>query len=78
MQGWGKRSKSSTSQTTRMFVLKFSRSKSGQILIKKHLYLDHRSPLGLAYSMTSDSRIFTGLGARGQNLVHLKKVVFLY
>ena len=30
------------------------------------------------HSMTSDSRVCTGDGARGQNLVHLQKVVLLY
>ena len=51
---------------------------SWQILIKKHSYLDHWNPVGLAFiprHQTQGSAL--GGGARGQNLVHLQKVGFL-
>ena len=45
-----------------------------QLLIRKHSYLNHRYPVG---SMPWGGGVGGGGGARGQNLEHLQKVVFL-
>ena len=60
------------------FCYGFLEVMSWEPLIRKHSYLDHRYPVGLAFIPWH--RIpgsMPGGGARGQNLVHLKQIGFL-
>ena len=65
--------------TSQSFTLKFRKwGISQQPLIRKHSYLDHRYPGGLAFILwllTSGS--MPRAGAKGQNLGHLSQSVFL-
>ena len=50
---------------------------SQQLLITKHSYLDHNYPRGLAFTPWPRSPgSMPRVGARGQNLEHLKKCLF--
>ena len=49
-----------------------------QTLVRKHSYLHHRYLVGLAFIPRHwGPRSMLGGGARGQNLVHIQKIVFL-